>query len=170
MDSLDPDVVELDEGLHFNSRLDAANVWEFDVDPAIIDEATRIFEDGRHFAHLAREGEALESVATPSGGFFVARVLSWASDAAWVSADDDTSFGRLRDLFERLSLSSRFAHLQQNIRTHLGAGTARLHVQRARVLSVAGCRGFSSRRPERALLGLLRRALALRGAQLARRL
>ena len=37
MDTLDPDVVELGDSLHFNTRLDALNVWEFDVDPAIID-------------------------------------------------------------------------------------------------------------------------------------
>lgn len=131
MGALDPDVVELDAsiGLYFNTRLNAPNVWEFEVDTEIIDEARRIFEDGEPFAHLARGGRPFESVTTASGGFFVARsaeLLSWASDVAWVSVDDDASFIRFRDIFKRLGISERFAHLVPDIRKQLGPEPPRL--------------------------------------------
>ena len=116
MDAIDCDVCQRHDGSFFNTRLRAQNVWEFDVDPAIIDEAAAIFENGTPFAHLARPGEALQRVPTAAGDFFVVRVLSWASDAAWVSVDDCTSYARFQSIFERLELPQRFSHILPDMR------------------------------------------------------
>ena len=86
-DSIDPDCSRVHDGLFFNARLGASNVWEFSVDPSIVDEAAAVFEAGSPFAHLSHDSEALESVQTSGGPFFVAQVLSWSSDAAWVSVE-----------------------------------------------------------------------------------
>ena len=106
--TLDADVNHVGDGLYYNQRLHAHNIWEIDVDPELIDEAASIFYTGSPFASMQQEGEPISSHPTRSGNFFALRV-SWQSDIAWISADDEASFSALGSIFERLRLAERFA-------------------------------------------------------------
>ena len=98
------------DGLFYNDQLGAHNIWEIDVDEALIDEAAAIFFDGAPFASLQQPGEPYEDIPTSIGNFFAHRV-SWKSDIAWSSTDDDDSFAALQSVFNRLELAERFAHV-----------------------------------------------------------
>ena len=110
MDSIDPDVIRVDGGLHFNHRFAAPNIWEVDVDEDLIDEAGRIFSDGAPFASATAEGEPYETIDTSVGPFFLQRI-NWKSDACWISVDDMASYNAFHSIFTRMRLSERFAEL-----------------------------------------------------------
>ena len=111
----DPDVVRCSDGTTFyNKRLDAANVWEVDVDPEVIEEVAQIFfgeagdSSGGPFAGTTGMAEPYQEIETTCGTFFAQRV-SWDSNIAWVSVDDQRSLSRFEALFSQLSLAERFA-------------------------------------------------------------
>ena len=114
----DADVTELSDGSFYNHRLGAKNVFEIDLDTAVVDEAARIFygsggagvEEFRNgpFASTTAMREPYEDIHTPEGGFFAARV-TWRSNIAWVSVDDRRSFAAFEALFQRARLAERFA-------------------------------------------------------------
>ena len=110
MDSIDPDVMCVDRGLHFNHRFAAPNIWEVDVDEDLIDEAARIFMDGSPFESVTGDGEPYETINTSVGPFFLQRI-NWKSDACWISVDDRASYDAFLSIFTRLRLSERFATL-----------------------------------------------------------
>ena len=84
------------DGLYFNEKFSAHNVWELEIDPKLIDEAAAIFHDGSSFATISQPStEPYEEISTKNGGFF-AQHVSWNSNVAWVSADDEPCF----DVFE----------------------------------------------------------------------
>ena len=101
-----PGAVRVGDGLYYNERLRAHNVWEINVDMDLIDEAAAIFERARPLA--CAHPEPYDAFSTPSGRFFAHRV-SWQSDIAWISADDRKSLGALRSIFDRMSMAERFA-------------------------------------------------------------
>ena len=105
----DPDVRLLRDGLYYNRALQAHNVWELDLDPECLDEAARIFHDGGRepFASITQPGPPFEELETQAGAFFAHRV-SWNSNVAWVSADDESSLSTLQSIFDRMRLSERF--------------------------------------------------------------
>mmetsp|Transcript_16082 Transcript_16082/g.49816 ORF Transcript_16082/g.49816 Transcript_16082/m.49816 type:complete len:264 (+) Transcript_16082:177-968(+) len=108
----DRDVHRVGDGLYYNERLGANNVWDIEVDPLIVDEAAVIYKEGRRgshaFAAIAEPGEKYGEIATAAGAFFAQRV-SWRSNIAWVSADDERSLAAYEDLFARMRISERFA-------------------------------------------------------------
>lgn len=108
--TLDTDVRRLPAGGFYNTRLQAPNVWELEMDVALVDEARRVALDGSPFARLLSPGAAYERVATPSGlGFFAHRVRQWDSNIAWVSCDDAAAFAHFSDLFDRMGVARAFA-------------------------------------------------------------
>lgn len=110
MDAVDADVCCVAEGLHFNNRLAAPNVWEIDVNKDVIDIATDIFERGEPFASASKDGEPYESIETGVGSFFLQRI-NWQSDACWISVDDKESYEAFHSIFTQLKLPERLAPL-----------------------------------------------------------
>lgn len=110
MDAVDADVSCIAEGLHFNNRLAAPNVWEIDVSKDVIDIATDIFERGEPFASASKDGEPYESIETGVGSFFLQRI-NWQSDACWISVDDKESYEAFHSIFTQLKLPERLAPL-----------------------------------------------------------
>jgi len=110
MDAIDSDVHLIRPGIHFNTRMEAPNVWEVDIDSAIVDEAVAVFELDKPFGSVTHDGEPYESVQTSVGPFFVQRI-NWHSDACWASVDDRASYDTFCSLFERLGLPKRLASL-----------------------------------------------------------
>ena len=117
------DVVALRGGGHyFNKRLGAHNVWEIDVDEALIDAACELNCIGSTSVDayemcanwLADEQkDHYDRVRTPAGSFFARRSVKWSmlhgNDLGWVSVDDRASYERFERLFERMRLPERFA-------------------------------------------------------------
>ena len=114
----DPDVVARADGSFFNQRLGAPNVWEIDLDPAIVDEALPVFEQLRsHLPNAVAEqgGESPRAtrrrIRTGAGSFCIAQP-GWAhTDLTWVSVDDEATLAKFRRLFERLGIAGRFQPL-----------------------------------------------------------
>ena len=119
--AVDADTVKVGEGLYYNHRLGANNVWEVPVDPTLVDQAGKLF-----YSHLHRGGTAAprplngseiemgpgihhEPVDTPFGGFLVKRIRDWGSDIAWISVDDPASFREFESLWRRMGIPERFA-------------------------------------------------------------
>ena len=130
MDTIDPDVTSVADGLHFNSRLAAPNVWEVDVDEAAVDEAARIFTEGSPFASATAAGEPYETIESGVGPFFLQRI-SWRSDACWISVDAWRAYAAFLRIFERMRLSERFSTLvsPQEIRLYSAFYVVRSHCE-----------------------------------------
>jgi len=87
-----------------NADLDAPNVMEFDVDPAIVDE----------FAHLVRE--------QPAGEYTVVRP-NWSSDMQWISPNTLRTFRWFQTRFQRLGAPEHvqpFLDIEQTVRMFSG--------------------------------------------------
>jgi hypothetical protein len=132
----DPDVERLADGSFYNKRLGASNVWEVDVDPLIIDEASDLFyavggddevtdTDGvgvgvsvsdPPFEDVTEMREPYLDLKTRVGAFFAQRV-SWESNIAWVSVDDARAFDTFDSLFRRLKLPELFAGVVPHSKT-----------------------------------------------------
>ena len=85
----DKDVALLPDGTYFNRRLGALNVFEIDVDEALIDQAADIFDrsrvDSPTFCNMGEPAEPYDDTVTPDGRFFTQRVSGWNSNIAWVA-------------------------------------------------------------------------------------
>ena len=113
-----PTVVRLRDGLFYNERLGAHNVWEVELAPEHVDEAARIFFEGRPFDELRHDGEPYAAIETEGGdAFFAHRIANWQSDAAWVSADDEATLRKFESLFQRMGLPQAFAGVVPHRRT-----------------------------------------------------
>lgn len=113
----DADVRRLGDGRFYNDRLGAPNVWEIELDEALVDEAAALFCDGAGardargcapVAALVQPGARFSEIETDRGAFFAQRV-SWSSNVCWLSADDSTSFGAFQRIFDGMRLAERFA-------------------------------------------------------------
>lgn len=114
----DADVTALGDGAFYNERIGAHNVFEVDLDSAVVDEAARIFYGSGGpaagafsrgpFASTTAMREPYDDIHTPEGGFFAQRV-TWRSNIAWVSVDDRRSFEAFEALFRQARLPERFA-------------------------------------------------------------
>ena len=109
---------------HFNPSMCAHNVWEIDIDPAIIDDAADLLVPTSGSLQSSSPVDAYElcsqwladdvkdtydRIRTPAGCFFAQRVRKWSSNLGWVSIDDATTYERFEALFHRMKLSERFA-------------------------------------------------------------
>jgi hypothetical protein len=98
----DEDVTQLPDGTFFNHKLQALNVFEVDVDEALIDEAADIFYSGGAdafngpFGGIGEREHSYDDCFTPCGRFFTQRVRGWSSNIAWCAVDDEQSFAKLR--------------------------------------------------------------------------
>ena len=111
-------MVRLRDGLFYNERLGAHNVWEVELAPEHVDEAARIFFEGRPFDELRHDGEPYAAIETEGGdAFFAHRIANWQSDAAWVSADDEATLRKFESLFQRMGLPQAFAGVVPHRRT-----------------------------------------------------
>ena len=120
--SIDADVVRLGDGSFFNARLGARNVWEVDLDPALVDEAAAVLygrdaEGGSVLDAVLAAREPYLDVRSSVGDLFSMRVTNWQSDIAWVSVDEQRAYDAFESLFRRMRLPERFAavvpHAQQ---------------------------------------------------------
>jgi len=105
---VDADVIRLPDGNYFNRRLAAPNVWEIGVDESLVDEAAEIFYDTESFEKLTQMREPYMDIDSTAGPFFAQRV-TWDSNIAWVSVDDQASFNAFQSIFSRMQLPQRFA-------------------------------------------------------------
>ena len=102
----DPDIVRVSEGLYYNQRFEAHNVWELDVGLDVVEAASSIFDS--HLAHHRSE-DWHAPIWTPVGGFLSKRVRDMASDIAWISVDDRASLHLMESLFHRTGLADTLA-------------------------------------------------------------
>lgn len=113
-------VVSAAQTSHFNRDLCAPNVWEIDIDPAIIDDAAELALSASPHARLDAydmctqwladtQKDTYDRIRTPSGCFFAQRVRKWSSDLGWVSVDDAAAYEHFERLFHRMRLPERFA-------------------------------------------------------------
>jgi len=110
------DVELVAPGRYYNRRLCADNVWEIDVCSDIMDEVAQLFHEDSPFAEvIAGMKEPYDVISTRVGDFFAQRV-SWDSNIAWVSVDEEASFRHFADVFQRLRLAERFAHVVPHTR------------------------------------------------------
>jgi hypothetical protein len=72
----------------------------------IVDETAALFQQWVA-PHLSRENE---SFRTGPYAFYVLR-SPWDSDVKWWSPDDEATFGRLRDVFNRLRVATHFERI-----------------------------------------------------------
>ena len=112
---------------HFNSTLQAYNVWEVPLPAAPLAAANDIYERCElraRFKHLQR-GTARHVRLTPPTGahetFFAVRAgaasagghLGWSSDVTWLSVDDTATFDVFRRIFEQCELAKTFRSICQ---------------------------------------------------------
>jgi len=96
-------------GRFYNKKLCADNVFEVDLDDAILGEVERLFYEGTPFKRVTDGlSEPYAELETTAGTFFAQRV-SWDSNIAWVSVDERSSYDHLHDIFRRLRLPTTFA-------------------------------------------------------------
>ncbi|HIF10041.1 MAG TPA: hypothetical protein EYQ81_09465 [Sneathiellales bacterium] len=87
----------------YNLNLQAHNVFELDVDPEIVDEATEIYAN-----YLRLNRDKLADGHARKSGVFLAEPGDWGSNIIWISADDETTHNYLKNIFYRLKIADRF--------------------------------------------------------------
>mmetsp|Transcript_40601 Transcript_40601/g.91583 ORF Transcript_40601/g.91583 Transcript_40601/m.91583 type:complete len:353 (+) Transcript_40601:66-1124(+) len=99
--------------LHNNTAMNAHNVWTFPIKSEAIEEAARLFKEEVLPEYLSAKESGLQALGslpvkcsplkTISGGRFLAtQPLSFPSDIAWISVDDEGTYRQ----FERLAQQS----------------------------------------------------------------
>ena len=105
-----------------NTRLQAPNVFTVSLEPDLISEAAAIFErcDLRAVhARLNRKAKHSREQIEAQGYCFFAHHSSWASDVAWISADDQLTYDTFHSIFKRMGLAEAFRDIIGGATVHL---------------------------------------------------